>query len=110
MIQARNVDLSTLINNPKFIQTGAKAVWAYHSNSAGGQETVTFSTAFDNTPAVLVTSNVFSVFGIVANTSEITKTGFKISARHTHDSGDPVSTSCRWVAIHLAKLAIKKSS
>ena len=110
MIQARNINLATLLNDPKFIQTGTKAVWAYHSNTSGGQETVTFNTAFDNTPAILVTGNVFSVFGIVANTSDISKTGFKISARHTHDSGDPVSTSVRWVAIDVSKLCIKSSS
>lgn len=92
------------------MQVGVKAVWAYHSNTSGGQETISFNTAFDNTPAVLVTGSVFSVYGIVINTSDISKTGFKISARHTHDSGDPVSTSCRWVAIDLTKLAIKKSS
>ena len=110
MIQARNLDLSTLINNPKFIQTGAKAVWAYHSNSTGGLETITFDTPFDNIPIILATPSVFNVYGVALSTYEITKTGFRISARHTHDSGDAISVSAKWVAIDVSKLCIKSSS
>ena len=110
VIQARNLDLSTLINNPKFIQTGAKAVWAYHSNSTGGLETITFDTPFDNIPIILATPSVFNVYGVALSTYEITKTGFRISARHTHDSGDAISVSAKWVAIDVSKLCIKSSS
>lgn len=106
MIQARNISLGTFITNPKFIQSGGKAVWAYHSNSTGGQETITFNTPFDNVPIVLVTGMVFNVYGVTVNTSEITRTGFKISARHTGATGDPISVGARWVAIDVSKLSI----
>ena len=110
VIQARNVDLNSFITNPKFIQTGSKAVWAYHSNSTGGQETITFDTPFDNPPIVLTTGMIFNVYGVTVNTSDITRTGFKISARHTGATGDPISVSARWVAIDVSKLSIVASS
>lgn len=103
---AANVNVSMLLNNPKFMQTGNKPVWAYHSNSSGGLETITFNTPFDNIPIVLTTGIAFSVFGVVVNTSSISKTGFSISARHTHDSGDPISVNAHWVAIDITQLCI----
>lgn len=109
VIQARKLDLSSFTNNPKFIQAGTKPVRAYHSNSSGGSETITFSTPFDNTPAVIATPIAFSVFGIVSNVSDISATGFTLIARHTNDSGDPVSVNTRWIAIDVSKLAIKSS-
>ena len=105
-ITSSKLDFTTLITNPKFIQTGSKAVWAYHSNSAGGLETITFNTPFDNIPIIIATPVVFNVYGVTLGTYEITKTGFKISARHTHDSGDPVSVSAQWVAVDVSKLSI----
>ena len=109
-LSSSNVDLTTFLNNPKFIQTGSKAVWAYHSNSTGGLETITFDTPFENTPIVLATPSVFNVYGVALSTYEVTKTGFKISARHTHDSGDAISVSAKWVAIDVAKLCLKPNN
>lgn len=106
MIQARNISIDTFITNPKFIQSGSKAVWAYHSNSTGGLETITFETPFDNIPIILATPSVFNVYGVTLSTYEVTKTGFRISARHTHDSGDAISVSAKWVAIDVSKLSI----
>lgn len=100
------IDFATFITNPKFIQTGSNAIWAYHSNSAGGLETITFDTPFDNTPIIIATPSVFNVYGVTLSTYEVTETGFKMSARHTHDSGDPVSVSAKWVAIDVSKLSI----
>lgn len=100
------IDFATFITNPKFIQTGSNAIWAYHSNSAGGLETITFDTPFDNTPIILATPSVFNVYGVTLSTYEVTETGFKMSARHTHDSGDAISVSAKWVAIDVSKLSI----
>ena len=61
---------------------------------------------FDNIPIIIATPLVFNVYGVTLGTYEITKTGFKISARHTHDSGDPVSVSAQWVAVDVSKLSI----
>lgn len=105
-VQSSKIDFTTFITNPKFIQTGSNAIWAYHSNSAGGLETITFDTPFDNTPIILATPSVFNVYGVTLSTYEVTETGFKMSARHTHDSGDPVSVSAKWVAIDVSKLSI----
>ena len=58
-------------------------------------------------PIVLASGDVFSIYGVAVNTSDVTKNGFSISARHTNDSGDPVSTSAKWVAIDISKLCIK---
>lgn len=44
------------------------------------------------------------------STYEVTKTGFKISARHTHDSGDAISVSAKWIAIDASRLSVVASN
>ena len=100
------MDLTTLINNPKFIQTGVISNVTFQANnSAGGFTDELFATSFDNIPIVVVSGSVGTgMVGGVSVTS-VSKTKFTWLARQATSTAS-TGNQIRWIAIDTVALGI----
>lgn len=105
-IGSNNIDLTTLINNPKFIQTGVISNVTFQANnSAGGFTDELFATSFDNIPIVVASGSVGTgMVGGVSVTS-VTKTKFTWLARQATSTAS-TGNQIRWIAIDIIALGI----
>lgn len=96
-ITANKIDLTTLMANSKFLQTGSQSITYQSAGSSGGAVTVTFPTEFDHVPIVLAsTKGPYSANVVEVHVQSPTTTGFAILARA---SGTQESGAFQWIAI-----------
>lgn len=108
MIQARKIDFSSFVNNPKFIQAGYGSITYQTQGSGGGGVNVTFDVPFDNAPTVVAsTKGPYSANVVEVHVQSPSTTGFSILGRTA--GGTAENGSFQWIAIDVSKLCIKTS-
>lgn len=105
-ITAKNVDFTTFMNNPKFIQTGIISNVTFQANnSAGGFTDQIFPVTFDHAPIVVASGSVSNGFVGSVSVTSVTNEKFMWLARQATSSSS-TGNSIRWVAIDVAMLGI----
>ena len=103
---AHNVDFTTFINNPKFIQTGIISNVTFQANNSGGGFTdQIFPVTFDHAPIVVASGSVSNGFVGSVSVTSVTKEKFTWLARQATSSGS-TGNFIRWVAIDVELLGI----
>lgn len=96
-ITANKIDFTTLMANPKFIQTGSRNITYQAAGTSGGSVTVTFPVEFDHAPVVVAsTKGPYSANVVDVHVQAPTTTGFSILARA---SGTQENGAFQWIAI-----------
>lgn len=104
LIYSAKIDFTTLLTNPKFVQTGSANV-PYQANTTGGGFTeVTFPVAFSSVPKVFAQDLLANGYVSSLSVSNVTTTGFRLLARTT--GTDAGTANVNWIAFDITKLSI----
>lgn len=107
-IGAGDIDLTTFVINPKFIQTGTGNITYQVQGSAGGGVTVNFSPAFDHAPIFIAsTKGPYSANVVEIHAQSASTTSCAVLGRTA--GGASESGQFQWVAIDLLANPIKNS-